>query len=68
MKSFLEFLNEIATNNQDGVSNQALSSWINGLGGPGLNYDFSNAPPVNEKKKKRTVIDRKFYRLDSSLK
>jgi len=64
MKSFLEFLNEIATNNQDGVSNQAISSWINGLGGPGLNYDYSNSPPTN-KKKKRNFIDRKFYKLEN---
>lgn len=61
MKSFLEFLNEIAVNNQDGVSNQAISSWINGLGGPGLNYDFNNLPPTKRKKIKKTGI----YKLEN---
>lgn len=62
MKSFLEFLNEIATNNQDGVSNQAISSWINGLGGPALNYDFSNKPPTaNNKKKPKKML----YKLEN---
>ena len=61
MKSFLEFLNEIATNNQDDVSHQAVSSWINGLGGPGLNYDFSNIPPTKRKKIKKNS----FYKLEN---
>lgn len=63
MKSFLKFLNEIATNNQDGVSNQAISSWINGLGGPALNYDFSNLPPTGIRKRKPKP---KFYKLESN--
>lgn len=63
MKSFFEFLNEIATDNQAMVSSQPISALIQRNFPMGaLNYDFSNLPPIHNKKKPKP----KFYKLENS--
>ena len=65
MKSFFEFLNEIATDNQAMVSSQPISALIQRNFPMGaLNYDFSNLPPTDNKKKPKPKP--KFYKLENS--
>jgi hypothetical protein len=62
MKSFFEFLNEIATDNQAMVSSQPISALIQRNFPMGaLNYDFSNLPLTDNKKKPKPK--NKFYKL-----
>ena len=62
MKSFFEFLNEIAVDNMAFFSNQPVSGLIQRNFPMGaLNYDFSNLPPTNKKKKNK---HQKFYKLE----
>ena len=64
MKSFFQFLNEIATDSQSMVSNQPISALIQRNFPMGaLNSDFSNLPPTDNKKKPK---HRKFYKLENS--
>jgi hypothetical protein len=59
MKSFFQFLNEIAADSQSMVSNQPISALIQRNFPMGaLNYDFSDIPPTAPKNK---TIRRKFY-------
>jgi hypothetical protein len=65
MKSFFEFLNEIATDNQAMVSNQPISALIQRNFPMGaLNYDFSDIPPTTPKNKKPRR--RFYYKLENS--
>lgn len=62
MKSFFEFLNEIAVDNMAFVSNQPVSGLIQRNFPMGaLNYDFSNLPPASKKKKNK---HQKIYKLE----
>ena len=64
MKSFFEFLNEIATDNQAMVSSQPISALIQRNFPMGaLNYDFSEIPPTAKTKKPK---HRRFYKLENS--
>jgi len=64
MKSFFEFLNEIATDNQAMVSNQPISALIQRNFPMGaLNYDFGNIPPTPKNKKPKRKF---YYKLENS--
>jgi hypothetical protein len=62
MKSFFQFLNEIAADSQSMVSSQPISALIQRNFPMGaLNHDFSNIPPTDNKKKPKPKP--KFYKL-----
>jgi len=64
MKSFFQFLNEIAVDSQSMVSSQPISALIQRNFPMGaLNYDFSNLPPTSKNKKPK---HRRFYKLENS--
>ena len=64
MKSFFQFLNEIAADSQSMVSNQPISALIQRNFPMGaLNYDFSEIPPTAKNKKPK---HRRFYKLENS--
>jgi hypothetical protein len=64
MKSFFQFLNEIAADSQSMVSSQPISALIQRNFPMGaLNYDFSEIPPTAKNKKPK---HRRFYKLENS--
>jgi len=65
MKSFFQFLNEIAADSQSMVSSQPISALIQRNFPMGaLNYDFSEIPPTTPKKKK--IKCKFYYKLENS--